>query len=120
MSLQVLFTEQLKMRAAMERPLDRTPDHYTTSEQAESAWCSTKQEMVALKAEVESMKAKVAELHQECAELHVELGKATKLQKKSSNVWKKFRDSAFFFRKTDGDEVGVGRQRPCTRRVSLS
>ncbi|KAF7134607.1 hypothetical protein RHSIM_Rhsim08G0010600 [Rhododendron simsii] len=116
---QVLLSEQVKMREAMQgKEKTASRDH---SDQEES-W-SSKKEITILKEENEKVKAELQELRRDYAELHNEYEKRTNKQKNFSGWtfgWKKIRNSSFF-NKTDGDETRGEQQRSKSshQRVSL-
>ncbi|GMY11495.1 BTB/POZ domain-containing protein DOT3 [Fagus crenata] len=121
--VQVLLSEQLKMRAAMQEK-----ENGNTSEQ-EGNQSSTNMEIKTLKADLENIKMKMAELQSDYSELQQEYGK---LSNKPKNVsgwtfsWRKIKNS--FHAKLDGDETGDRQQRPNSvgcrgsfkRRLSIS
>ncbi|KAG9451525.1 hypothetical protein H6P81_011490 [Aristolochia fimbriata] len=120
--VQVLFTEQVKMKETMQRESSSKEDFSGR----ENSWSATKEEVQSLKEEVEKMKDKVEELQQDYSFLHQEYDKLSKGSKSSTRtpVWKKIRNSAFFRRK--GDEEEERRTMPSTdrgrplRRVSIA
>ncbi|KAE9466198.1 hypothetical protein C3L33_01899, partial [Rhododendron williamsianum] len=116
---QVLLSEQVKMREAMQgKEQTASRDH---SDQEES-W-SSKKEITILKEELEKVKAELQELRRDNAELHNEYKKLTNKQRNFSGWtfgWTKVRNPSFF-NKTDGDETRGGQQRSKSghQRVSL-
>ncbi|XP_068643185.1 BTB/POZ domain-containing protein DOT3 [Aristolochia californica] len=101
--VQVLFTEQVKMKETMQRDAISKKDF---SDQ-EGIWSATKQEVQNLKEEVEKMKDKVSELQQDYSFLHQEYDKLAKSSKNTTvwvPVWKKIRNSALFRRRRDEEE----------------
>lgn len=125
---QVLFSVQVKMRAAMQ-PKD--PEASTVTAEQEGDWSITKEEVKALKAELERVKMKMAELQRDYNDLQREYGN---LSNKPRNIsswslgWKKIRKSAVFQGKLDGEDDGeeqqrqdqAGRKVNFRRRASLS
>ncbi|KAI8540795.1 hypothetical protein RHMOL_Rhmol08G0012800 [Rhododendron molle] len=117
--MQVLLSEQVKMREAMQGK-EQTASR-DQSDQEES-W-SSKKEITILKEELEKVKAELQELRRGYAELHNEYEKLTNKQRSFSGWtfgWTKIRNSSFF-NKTDGDETRGGQQRSKSsdQRVSL-
>lgn len=126
--MQVLFSVQVKMRAAMQ-PKD--PEASTVTAEQEGDWSITKEVVKALKAELERVKMKMAELQRDYNDLQREYGN---LSNKPRNIsswslgWKKIRKSAVFQGKLDGEDDGeeqqrqdqAGRKVNFRRRASLS
>ncbi|XP_058096796.1 BTB/POZ domain-containing protein DOT3 isoform X2 [Magnolia sinica] len=122
--VQVLFTEQVKMRVAI-KGKDLIPSE-AFSEQ-ESSRSSTKKEIKSLKAEIEKMKGMLSELQRDYVELQQEFDKlnSQKSVKGWSSRWKKIKNSTFLNGKMDGDEnleIQPKQGGPCcrTRRSSIS
>ena len=104
--MQVLLSEQLKMREEM---LDKNSN---TSE-PEGNQSSTNMEIKTMKAELENMKTKMETLQSDYSELQQEYGKLSNKPKNASGwpfSWRKIKNS--FHAKVDGDETGDGQQRP--------
>ena len=105
--MQVLLSEQLKMREEM---LNKNGN---TSE-PEGNQSSTSMEIKTMKAELENMKTKMEALQSDYSELQQEYGKLSNKPKNASGwasiCWRKIRNS--FHAKIDGDETGDGQQRP--------
>lgn len=118
MDMQVLFSEQVKLRAAMQ---GKEPAASGDNSEQEVSQTSTKTEIVTLKSELENVKAKMAELQRDYSELQREYRKLNNKQRDISVwslSWKKIRRSALFHRKVDGAENGDGHQR--RRRQSIA
>lgn len=104
--MQVLLSEQLKMREEM---LDKSGN---TSE-PEGNQSSTNMEIKTIKAELENMKTKMEALQSDYSDLQQEYGKLSNKPKNASGwalSWRKIRNS--FHAKLDGDETGDGQQKP--------
>ncbi|XP_065874976.1 BTB/POZ domain-containing protein DOT3 isoform X2 [Euphorbia lathyris] len=125
--VQVLFSEQVKMRAAMR---EKEPIESGNNSEQEAGQTSTETDIIALKTELENVKANMAELQRDYSQLQQEYEKLNKHHKNISAWsigWKKIRVSSLFNRKIDGDESSEGRQRSnplskisLTRRQSIS
>ncbi|XP_010266673.1 PREDICTED: BTB/POZ domain-containing protein DOT3 [Nelumbo nucifera] len=124
--LQVLFSEQAKMRAAIE---EKEPKPNMGIPEQES-WSSTK-EMRSMKEELHKVKTMMAELQRDYSELQQEFEKLNIKQRslsRWSSKWKKLKSSTFFNEKMDGEETGetqesqnpVGCRVNCRRRLSMS
>ncbi|XP_037493834.1 BTB/POZ domain-containing protein DOT3 isoform X2 [Jatropha curcas] len=101
--IQVLFSEQVKMRSAMR---GKEPTTTSNNSEQEVSQASTRTEIMTLKAELENVKTQMAELQQDYSELQHEYGKLNKQQKHTSGwnlSWKEIRKSALFNRKMDGE-----------------
>ncbi|KAJ4831824.1 hypothetical protein Tsubulata_010195 [Turnera subulata] len=109
--IQVLFSEQVKMRAAMQGK-ERAANG-NNSEQ-EAGQTSTGTEIISLKEELENVKMQMADLQKDYLELQQE---CEKLNSKQRNItawnfsWKKIRKSSLFHRKVESDENGEGQHR---------
>ncbi|CAN0862068.1 BTB/POZ domain-containing protein DOT3 [Linum grandiflorum] len=107
--IQVLFTEQVKLRAAMQRKDSGGSGNISEQEVHQT---ETKSEIMTLKAELENVKTRMAELQKDYLELQHEYAK---LNNKHKNTlawgWKKIRTSSLFHRKVDEVEIDEGRQR---------
>ncbi|XP_052189364.1 BTB/POZ domain-containing protein DOT3 [Diospyros lotus] len=107
--IQVLFSEQVKMRAAVQGK--EQPTICGNSDQEESL--STK-EIRILKAELEKVKEEMQELKRDYTELQREY---IRLNKQPSNPsgwpfgWRKIRSSGFFGRKVDGTDAREGQHK---------
>ncbi|GLT43955.1 hypothetical protein SLA2020_178760 [Shorea laevis] len=118
--VQVLFSEQVKMRMAMQgkEPIQRV-DNYEQEENQSP----TNIEIKTLKEELENVKTKMAELQDDYSELQKEYEKISKKQRNSSGAgwtlgWRKIKNS--FHTKGEGDETGDGHQRPNARSSRIS
>lgn len=117
--MQVLFSEQVKMRAAMQEkePASRGDD----SEQGDTQ-PSTSMEIKNLREELENVKTRMAELQKDYSELQREYEKLSNKNKIVSGWslgWRKIKNS--FHSKADADETG-NQQQTCnstTRRSSF-
>ncbi|CAL8164071.1 unnamed protein product [Prunus armeniaca] len=107
--VQVLFSEQVKMRTAMQEKESQSGNN---SEQ-EGNYSSTDAEIKNLKAELEDVKIKMAELQSDYSELQQEYERIGSKQKNVSGWslgWRKIKNS--FHAKVEGNETGEGQQRP--------
>ncbi|CAK7334643.1 unnamed protein product [Dovyalis caffra] len=125
--IQVLFSEQVKMRAAMQ---GKEPAARDNSEQ-EITETSTKTEVMTLRAEVEKIKTQMTELQRDYSELQHEYENQNNKHRNGSTWnfgWTKIRTSALFHRKLDRIENREGQKRPNSlgskinfrRRLSIS
>ncbi|XVF17247.1 hypothetical protein REPUB_Repub10bG0103400 [Reevesia pubescens] len=116
--VQVLFSEQAKMRMEMQGkgPLTRGDN----SEQEEHQ-PSTNTEIKNLKSELENVKTKMAELQNDYSELQQEYEKISTKHKNGLGWnlnWRKIKNSLHV--KAESDEIGDGRQRPNSAGFRLS
>lgn len=118
--MQVLFSEQVKMRMAMQgkEPIQRI-DNYEQEENRST----TNIEIKTLKEELENVKTKMAELQDDYSELQKEYEKISKRQRNTSGSgwtlgWRKIKNS--FHTKGEGDETGDGHRRPNARSFRIS
>ena len=112
--MQVLFSEQVKMRAAMQ---GKDPAASDNNSEQEITQTSTKTEIMTLRAELENVKTQMTELQRDYSELQNEYGKHNNKHKNGSTWsfrWTKIRTSALFQRTLDGNESG-GHHRPSSR-----
>ncbi|XP_016647337.1 PREDICTED: BTB/POZ domain-containing protein DOT3 [Prunus mume] len=108
-NVQVLFSEQVKMRTAMQEKESQSGNN---SEQ-EGNHSSTDAEIKNLKAELEDVKIKMAELQSDYSELQQEYERIGSKQRNVSGWslgWRKIKNS--FHAKVEGNETGEGQQRP--------
>ncbi|KAJ7956821.1 BTB/POZ domain-containing protein [Quillaja saponaria] len=124
--VQVLFSEQVKMRSAMQ---EKEPLPSGNNSEQEGNQISTNMEIKNLKAELENVKTQMAELQSDYSELQQEYEKTTNRQKSISgwsSGWKKIKNS--FQAKVDRDETRdeqkipnpVGHRVKSRRRSSIS
>ncbi|XP_041004775.1 BTB/POZ domain-containing protein DOT3 isoform X1 [Juglans microcarpa x Juglans regia] len=118
--VQVLFSEQVKMRAAM---VEKEPAPSGNITEQEGNQSSTDTEIKTLKAELEIVKMTMAELQSDYSDLQREYEKRSHKQKRVSgwsSSWRKIKNS--FQAKVDGDETRDEQLRPKAfrRRLSLS
>ncbi|XP_058006309.1 BTB/POZ domain-containing protein DOT3 isoform X2 [Hevea brasiliensis] len=109
--IQVLFSEQVKMRAAMR---GKELAAIGNNSEQEVTQTPTEIDIVTLKAELENVKEKMAELQRDYSELQHEYAMLNNNHKNLSGwilSWKKIRKSALFNRKVDGDESSEEQQR---------
>ncbi|CAN1813723.1 BTB/POZ domain-containing protein DOT3 [Linum perenne] len=109
--IQVLFSEQVKLRAAMQR---KDPAESGNISEQEVHQTETKSEIMTLKAELENVKTRMAELQKDYLELQQEYAKLNNKHKHTlAWGWKRIRTSSLFHRKVavDGVETVEGRQR---------
>ncbi|KAK6923400.1 BTB/POZ domain [Dillenia turbinata] len=102
--IQVLFAEQVKMRAALQA---KESSGGANSEQ-KGAWSSTEKEIKALKEELEKVKMEMAELQRDYSELQQEYEKISNTRRPVSSWssrWRKIKNSSFFHDKMDGEEL---------------
>ncbi|PON86140.1 Voltage dependent potassium channel [Trema orientale] len=102
--VQVLFSEQVKIRATMQ---EKDPPASGNVSEQEGNQPSTDMEIKALKAELENVKRKMAELQSDYSELQHEYDKVGSKHKNTprwSFGWRKIKNS--FHAKIDGDESG--------------
>lgn len=107
--IQVLLSEQVKMRAAVQgKDITGSDDN----SDKENSWSSTKNEVKSLREELEKVKMQMAELQRDYSELHQEY---EKVNNKPSNPWtsgwRKMKKSALFNRKMVEDETQEGEHR---------
>ncbi|GFY80254.1 phototropic-responsive NPH3 family protein [Actinidia rufa] len=118
--MQVLLSEQIKMRAAMQGKEQAASGN--NSDQEES-WTS-KEEIKILKDELLKVKVEVQGLQKDYTELQRIYGNVNNKRRSLSGWtlgWRKIKNSGFFNRKTEGDETRVEQQRSTSSglRVSL-
>ncbi|XP_057501674.1 BTB/POZ domain-containing protein DOT3-like [Actinidia eriantha] len=118
--MQVLLSEQIKMRAAMQGKEQAASGN--NSDQEES-WTS-KEEIKILKDELLKVKAEMQGLHRDYTELQRIYGNVNNKRRSLSGWtlgWRKIKNSGFFNRKMEGDETRVEQQRSTSSglRVSL-
>ncbi|CAL5323844.1 unnamed protein product [Camellia sinensis] len=119
-SSQVLFSEQVKMKAAMQGKEQTARGDNSDHEDSTSSM----KEIKILKAELEEVQLKMQELQTDYTELQRQYDK---LKHKHCNLlgwtfgWRKIKNSGFFNGKIDGDETEEGQERYYSRsqRVSL-
>ncbi|WCJ31880.1 Phototropic-responsive NPH3 family protein [Euphorbia peplus] len=109
--VQVLFSEQVKMRAAM-----REKEHIASgnNSEQEAGQTLTEADIIALKTELENVKANLEELQRDYSQLQQDYEKLNKHHRNISTWsvgWQKIRRSSLFNRKFDGDESSEGRQK---------
>ncbi|KAK3008922.1 hypothetical protein RJ639_014704 [Escallonia herrerae] len=108
---QVLFSEQVKMREAMQGK-EQSANGDNSDQQC--SWPSTKSEIKTLKVELEKVKTTTAELQRDYAELQKEYEKLNNQQRNSSGWtfgWRKIKQSALFHGKLEVGEIGEGKVR---------
>lgn len=115
--VQVLFSEQVKMRSAMQEK-EKAPSCDNSDQDGNHL--STDREIKNLKTELESVKAQMSELQSDYSELQQEY---VKLSNKQKNIagwgfgWKKIKNS--FHTRVDGDEPAHQRPSRTSSRMSL-
>lgn len=121
--VQVLFSEQVKMRTVMQ---GKEQPNSNNCDQDES-WSSTKREVKSLKVELEKVKTEMAELQRDYTELQREYVKLISKKGSSGWSWKKIRTSSLFNRKIDvvenerqQDSKQDGNRVTLRRRLSIS
>lgn len=116
--VQVLFSEQVKMRQAMQEK--ETAESGDSSEQ-EGNNSSTDVEIKTLKSELENVKMKMTELQNDYSELQQDYERLCNKHKHTlgwSYGWRKIKKS--FHTKADRDETGEEQQRPNRANSSIS
>ncbi|XP_010027852.2 BTB/POZ domain-containing protein DOT3 isoform X1 [Eucalyptus grandis] len=112
--MQVLFSEQLKMREAVQ---GKEQEQSGNNSEQEENQPSTEIEIKILRAELENVKAKMAELQNDYNELQQEYDKLNNKQRNGypwSSGWRKIKNS--FHAKQEGDGIGDGENRPSPAR----
>ncbi|XP_022990983.1 BTB/POZ domain-containing protein DOT3-like [Cucurbita maxima] len=115
--VQVLFSEQVKMRSAMQEK-EKAPISDNSVEDGNPL--STDREIKNLKEELQSVKTQMAELQRDYSELQQEYEKLSNKQKNVAGWvfgWKKIKNS--FHIRVDGDEPAQRRSSRLSSRVSL-
>ncbi|XP_038905476.1 BTB/POZ domain-containing protein DOT3 isoform X3 [Benincasa hispida] len=115
-NMQVLFSEQVKMRSAMQEK-EKAP---SSDSDQDGNHLSTDREIKNLKTELESVKAQMAELQSDYSELQQEYEKLSNKQKNITSWglgWKKIKNS--FHTRVDGDEPAHRRPSRTSSRMSL-
>ncbi|CAL1376739.1 unnamed protein product [Linum trigynum] len=110
-AIQVLFSEQVKLRAAMQRKESAESSNISEHQTHQT---ETKSEIMTLKAELENVKTQMTELQKDYLELQLDYARLSNKQKQTLSWnfgWKRIRRSSLFHRKADGEEVEEGRQR---------
>ncbi|XP_054807730.1 BTB/POZ domain-containing protein DOT3 isoform X2 [Prosopis cineraria] len=109
--LKVLFSEQVKMREAMQ---EKEPIPSGNNSEQDVNQSFTNAEIQALKSELENVKSKMAELHDDYSELQREYEKLSNSKPKNASGWglnwRKIKQS--FHAKLDGDEIGERQEKP--------
>ncbi|KAK6125816.1 hypothetical protein DH2020_040445 [Rehmannia glutinosa] len=111
-TIQVLFSEQVKIRAAIQ---GKSQTETVENSDQETSWSSTNKEVKALKIELEKVKTQMAELQRDYLELQQENQKQNIRPRKSSGWtlgWRKIRKSALYNLNTDGEETNETHNRP--------
>ncbi|KAM7517461.1 hypothetical protein LguiB_016423 [Lonicera macranthoides] len=119
--IQVLFSEQVKMRAAVQ---GKEQVASSDNSDQEGSWSSTKNEIKNLKSELEKVKEQMIELQRDYSELQQKYNKLNTKQRNLSGWtfgWKNIRNSALFHKKMEVNETGEGKERlnPIGCRVSF-
>ncbi|XP_030535066.1 BTB/POZ domain-containing protein DOT3 isoform X2 [Rhodamnia argentea] len=116
--VQVLFSEQVKIRAVMH---GKEQEQSGNNSEQEGNQSSTEIEIKNLRAELQNVKAKMAELQKDYTELQQEYEKLLNNKQRNgstwSSGWRKIKNS--FHAKQEGDEIGDGDNRPSMRRASF-
>lgn len=116
--MQVLFSEQVKMRAAMQEK-ETAPSGDVSEQEGNQSFTVT--EIKTLKAELEIVKTQMAELQSDYSDLQREYEKQNKKPKNAlhwSFSWRKIKNS--LHARVDGGETGDEQQRPNSFRRRLS
>uniref|UniRef100_A0A803KXN6 Uncharacterized protein n=1 Tax=Chenopodium quinoa TaxID=63459 RepID=A0A803KXN6_CHEQI len=101
--IQVLFSEQVKMRAAMQSKEQTTDGN---DRENDESWSTTKKEMTTLRTELEIVKDRMSELQRDYSELQQEYIKQINKQRSNSGWifrWKKIKNLSFFTEKAMED-----------------
>ncbi|XP_027772854.1 BTB/POZ domain-containing protein DOT3 isoform X1 [Solanum pennellii] len=118
--MQVLLSEQVKMRAAVHgKDITESDDN----SDKENRWSSTKNEVKSLREELENVKIQMGELHRDYSELQQEYEKTNNKHRSPwTSGWRKMKKSALFIRKMIEDETQEGEHRvkPGRRTQSIS
>ncbi|XP_015076313.1 BTB/POZ domain-containing protein DOT3 isoform X2 [Solanum pennellii] len=118
--IQVLLSEQVKMRAAVHgKDITESDDN----SDKENRWSSTKNEVKSLREELENVKIQMGELHRDYSELQQEYEKTNNKHRSPwTSGWRKMKKSALFIRKMIEDETQEGEHRvkPGRRTQSIS
>ncbi|KAK6150416.1 hypothetical protein DH2020_015348 [Rehmannia glutinosa] len=118
-TIQVLFSEQVKIRAAIQ---GKSQTETVENSDQETSWSSTNKEVKALKIELEKVKTQMAELQRDYLELQQENQKQNIRPRKSSGWtlgWRKIRKSALYNLNAD-EETNETHNRPNQSRGKLS
>lgn len=116
--MQVLLSEQVKMRAAIQGKDITVSDDNSDKE---NSWSSTKIEVKSLREELEKVKMHMKELQRDYSELQQEYEKTNKKHRSSlTSGWRKVKKSALFMRKMVEDDTQEGEQRVKPRRITQS
>ncbi|WOG92124.1 hypothetical protein DCAR_0311383 [Daucus carota subsp. sativus] len=102
--IQVLFAEQVKIRAAMQGKEQAGSGENIDQEHS---WLSTTTEITNLRVELEKVKSQMAELQRDYSELQQDYNKLHSKHRSSPTWtfgWKKIRKSSFFHKKSDNEE----------------
>ncbi|CAN4097282.1 unnamed protein product [Withania somnifera] len=107
--IQVLLSEQVKMRAAVQgKDITGSDDN----SDKENSWSLTKNEVKSLREELEIVKMEMAELQRNYSELQREYEKVNNKPRNSwTSGWRKMKKSALFNRKMVEDEAQEGENR---------
>lgn len=108
--VQVLFSEQVKMRTAMQEK-ELAPSGHNSEQEGNHS--SRDAEIKNLKAELENVKTSMAQLQSDYSELQQEYEKIIKQQKNVSRWslgWRKIKKS--FHTKAEGNGTGESQQQP--------
>lgn len=108
---QVLFAEQVKIRAVMQGK-DQAGNGENIDQ--EHSWLSTSTEITTLRVELEKVKLQMAELQRDYSELQQNYDKLYSKQRSLptwSFGWKKIKNSPIFHRRTDIEESEDAQQR---------
>ncbi|KAG8383524.1 hypothetical protein BUALT_Bualt04G0022500 [Buddleja alternifolia] len=109
--IQVLFSEQVKIRATTQ---GKSETEIADNSERENGGSSTAKEIKALKIELEKVKTQMAEVQRDYSELQQDYQKQHIKHRNSSawtNGWRKFRKSALFHAKIDGEETDENHNR---------
>ncbi|XP_027365621.1 BTB/POZ domain-containing protein DOT3 isoform X1 [Abrus precatorius] len=115
--VQVLFSEQIKMRAAMQ---EKEPAQSGIQSEQEGNQTSATMDIKALKAELESVKSKMVELQNDYFELQQEYEKLSNKPKNSSGWtlnWRKIKNSLHI--KPTGVDIGDRKDSPKSPNTTL-
>ncbi|KAK6150419.1 hypothetical protein DH2020_015351 [Rehmannia glutinosa] len=110
-TIQVLFSEQVKIRAAIQ---GKSQTETVENSDQETSWSSTNKDVKALKIELEKVKTQMAELQRDYLELQQENQKQNIRPRKSSGWtlgWRKIRKSALYNLNAD-EETNETHNRP--------
>lgn len=120
--IQVLFSEQVKMRTAMQSKEQTIEGN---NRENDESWSSTRKEMTTLRTELEKVKEQMSELQRDYSELQQEYIKQINKQRRNSSWifrWKKVKEISLFDEKVEEEQETSNQQgsTPNIRRKSIT